>query len=507
MNRLKDLSSTSLTQDLIASANEAYSLTASNKIPFHKSIQHKKLENYKKTLKSLQSLKASLNTCNTLQLQSIESIQTLSSHSTSLSTSLKSFISPILTCESLRSSSSIIQSILSYFNSNPSQCTFQSLLENLSNLDLIQEEISSGHLNADYKLKIVKAEQNMLNELTRKIQKSLLDMENTEKPSQLKYALDLINKKKPGDYQGILNNLIQYRKKKAFIEVNRVKKQDFVKFLEELVRITLREQQVLQVVLGNDAEGVNKEVFQGFYQEAFEWFRPELSSLNLFELFSCLDSLSAVKDLLYVNDIKTHFELQIEILTKQTLNNISSLSMINDSRIPYYFHIKVAELLLTQNSIKNSAVFEYFSQVLIEVLDKSLGYFFDLSTIRSCVLALNVYELVFHTFHKFYAFSLSESIQELQNQIISLEVQRLLDIIQGFSQDFSHSFINFYYKILHSSVLSPEIKKILSQTSQKFVIRGISDNLLHKISQKVLINHSNLLLNPSILNILLSYNE
>ena len=506
MNRVKDLTSGSLTQEVIDSANRAFVFMAPRKTPLAKSIQLKKLEGFKKVVNSLKSLRSSLKYCDDLQLQSIESIKLLSTQSGILINSLDTFISPVQASESLKSSSLIIQNILSVFNSDLTRSSFQSLLENLSNFDLIQEEINSGQINSDYKLQVVKAEQAMINELTRKMQKSLLDLEDTKELSLFRYGLDLIYRKKPGDYQGLLNNLMLYRKKRALVELMKVKKLGFVRYLQTLVRVTVNEQELLQAIIGDDGEMMVQEVFKGFFHELSTWCKPEFRSFNFFELFLCLDATEKVKNIPFVDAINKYCEDQIEINIKQTLTCISSYVIVNDTKAPLFFYIKVAELLYTQNSIKEPRVLENFSQVFTEILDKALGYFFDLSTIRSCVLALNTYELIFHTFHKFYAFSLSESIQELKNQIILLEVQRLFELIQGFSQDFSYNFLNFYYKILHSSVISTEIHQILSQPSQNFIKQGISNNLLHKISQKAIINHSNMLLNPSILNIILSYN-
>jgi hypothetical protein len=147
-------------------------------------------------------------------------------------------------------------------------------------------------------------------------------------------------------------------------------------------------------------------------------------------------------------------------------------------------------------------VIRYFFQVCFEIIDRVVGYFFDLSSLKGMVNALNVYELVLDSFRE-YPSHLRENILDIKERIVLSEVSMIFSQIHRFSADFSHSFLNFYYKAASCSVLSQEINEIQSETSKSYVKSEISRMVLQKSVAKLALGKTSVLLKPYLLQLLL----
>lgn len=504
MKKVVNITSIDLNSDLVNAINLAFDTNHTHHTSTLKSIKKQKLENYKEILTSLKKVQSSLNDCQKIQQKICESSSLLLHKTLVVNQLVLGYSEKIVMSNDLKSSEEIISLILNKcYLSNTKTIPFQEIIETLNNLDLIQDEIENGNVHQEYVESIRKIEEKFILELSKRIETIMFDLEHITTYSLLKFSLDLIYRKNPQKYEHVIKSIIKVRKRQAFINISKLKTTDLPYYISQLTNLIKLEKEKMIQILGNDSFQIVSDIFSQYLIILPTTIKQEVKSFNFFELFTCLQSIETIKPgLNHLQKLDQVLRDQINSYSVYSTHNISSLSEINDFNALYYIKYKIAELFITRQNLRNQETINFFYQVSFEIIDRIIGYFFDLNSAKGLVVSLNIHELVLSTFED-YPSHISQVIEEIKLKLVKHEVKKIMVNLLRPSSDFSHSFINFYYKVLHDSVLSLEIQEIASMSIREEIKREISQRVIKKVMDKVSISRSNLLLNPNLLQILL----
>ena len=504
MKKVGNITSIELNAGLSTSINLAYDINHAHHSSVLKSVKKQKLENYKQILASLKTVKSSLDGCQRLQ-QKINETSSVLLHKTLIVNQLVlTYSEKIVRSNDLKSSEEVISHILDKcYLSSTKTIPFHEIIETLNNLDLIQDEIENGSVHEEYVENIRKIEEKLILELSKRIETIMFDLENITSYSLIRFSLDLIYRKDIRKYEHVIRSIVKVRKRQAFINISKLKTNDLCYYISQLTQIIKLEKEKMLQILGDDSFNIVSEIFSQYLAILPILLKQEVKSFNFFELFSCLQCIESIKPSLnHLEKLETVLRDQINSYSVYSTHNISSLSDINDFNALYYIKYKIAELFITRQNLRNQQTINYYYQVCFEIIDRIIGYFFDLNSAKGLVISLNIHELVLSTFED-YPSHISQTIEELKKKLIKHEVKQIMANLLRPSSDFSHSFVNFYYKVLHNNILSPEIQEISSSSIRISISKEISHKIIKKVTEKVSISRSNLLLSPNLLHILL----
>jgi hypothetical protein len=180
--------------------------------------------------------------------------------------------------------------------------------------------------------------------------------------------------------------------------------------------------------------------------------------------------------------IKKVCEDLLENYLRKTVVFIEGLSNFSFISVPYYLKQKITEIYYCLCLINSNKNLEKYKEIIyFEVISKILGYFYSLDGLKNCVMSLNIFEYIHLWLKDVIEKNFFNNITLITKKIIDIEVKNICSSMNCDKTTDRLAVFNFYYKILYTNTISPQIYQISNENSRKFIIFKVSKKVYKQV--------------------------
>jgi hypothetical protein len=507
MTRINSVLSIELNEGLLENIDTAHRLL---EIPIKSNLQSQikqlKLRNYKHITSTLTLTIAALKSCTQVQEDLVSHTESLDSTLKTLVAKLNSFQQPYIQKKDAKSKIKIIDSLVSILTLNPDKkLTLQQILQAINDYEMILETFKNNPFDASYNDKLLQIQSSVINLLIKEILFQIKSIDQLTHFSLIRYGLGYINLKSPSIYENIRNSFLAERKRclnKKFYEFIKTNNSNFQLILF-VVRAFDTESQVLESVLQDSTGTCITDIFTHVFKTTKKKAKSMQYAFKFIEIIEITLIISCHKHL-YFSELSKVFEIQLERYLRNTIVQVSEIANMGFIATPYYLKTKLVDLYYSIDILKNSnACIDCvnptetslihkiaasscnidlktgcYDLILNEFITKVLAYFYDIHSLRSSVMTLNVCQTVHELFKDYIDQNILLTISQAQHKIAEIETQRLLKDVN--LSKASGVYI-FYSMITQGKALSCDLNSIENTNTRNLIKNNIANLMYSKI--------------------------
>lgn len=325
-----------------------------------------------------------------------------------------------------------------------------------------------------------------LNDIVKKVKNEIQIGELQENIHLLQDHFSYVHSESPSSYNVLMKYLQVNRRKVLNLKYFHESYMGYYQSAKKFQKLYIEEYNIIEKLVDpSQLPNIIQYIFQDMTKsikkilktQAFTYKLPELIQFTII-----MENLSS-SPIKSISNIIKLCNVHIENHTEKLISCLSTLATMDFLSVPYILKLAIIEFYYTASLLYGDIKNVYWDSLIIENLCKISSYFYDLTSISTCVFSLNVQSYIFSWFPIEKSLNLSETMHTIKDRLAELVSARILDENSCFGQDFCISFINLYYKVLKQQVFPYEIGYIEEKQLQKDIKLMVGHRIIQRYKQ------------------------